>query len=365
MYQRPLAQVLGSSLCIADRSNGRDNHFNLIRILAATGVLVSHAYPLSLGKAAVQPLEAQLHGLSLGTVSVWIFFAISGFFITRSFDRKRSVPSFLVSRVLRLFPALTIVLIITIFVSGLFLTAASAGVFWPATIEYFIRNMTLFDLLYTLPGVFVGNPHGPAINGSLWSLSYEVTCYAGVLICGTLGLLQRRKPFAFLVFLFLVIYATTMVLELNTRIEQMARLGLPFLTGMCFYLWRHEIPLSLVVLVGAVCIAFVTWFTPVFLPVFSITLSYAVFFVGFSRCEKLLRFNNLGDYSYGVYIYAFPIQQIAAQSGMTTPVSNMVFSLPLTLVFAVLSWHLIEKPAMGLRNRPSVSPRPNAHRATE
>lgn len=359
------APVGNSTLRIADRSDGRDNHFNLIRIIAASGVLVSHAYPLSLGKSATQPLQPLLHGLSLGTVCVWIFFAISGFFITRSFDRKRSVTSFLTARVLRLFPALATVLAITILVAGIFLTVAPPSLFWSATAEYFIRNMSLFDLQYTLPGVFVGNPDGPAINGSLWSLSYEVTCYTGVLVCGMLGLLGHRKAFASMTLVFLCVYAATMVFDLNTRIEQMARLGLPFLTGMVFYLWRREIPLSWGVLGGVTFLSVAAWFTPLFLPVFAVSLSYAVFFAGYAQTPLLLNYNKLGDYSYGVYIYAFPIQQIAAQSGMTTPTSNIAVALPFTLICAILSWHVVESPAMRLRYRVSVPGRLKANQTAE
>lgn len=340
-----------STLRIADRSVGRDNNFNLIRAIAASGVLVSHAYPISLGKTASQPLQDLLHGLSLGTVCVWIFFAISGFFITRSFDQKRSVTSFLTARVLRLFPALATVLAITILVAGFLLTVAPPARFWPATGDYFIRNMLLFDLRYTLPGVFFGNPGGAAINGSLWSLSYEVTCYAGVLICGVLGLLGHRKIFATMALVFLGVYASAMFFDLNTRIEQLTRLGLPFLTGMVFYLWRREIPLSWGMLAGLTSLSVAAWFTPLFLPVFAVTLSYVVFFAGYAQTPLLLNYNRLGDYSYGVYIYAFPIQQLAAQSGLTTPIANMAVSLPFTLICAMLSWHFVEGPAMRLRYR--------------
>lgn len=341
----------GTIRFIADRADGRDNNFNLIRILAASGVLVSHAYPISWGGRAPQPLENLLHGLTLGTVCVWIFFAISGFFITRSFDRQSSVVSFLTARILRLFPALATVLVVTILVAGFVLTDADPSVFWAATGEYFARNMLLFDLKYDLPGVFESNPGGAGINGSLWSLSYEVTCYIGVFICGLLGLLKSRKVFAGITLLFLCIYAATMALQLNPRIEQLAELGLTFLTGMVFYIWRDKIPLSWGVLAGVTAVTVAAWFTPLFMPVFAVSLSYAVFFAGYAKVPLLLNYNRLGDYSYGVYIYAFPIQQLVAQSGVTTPAINMAVAMPFTLICAVLSWHLVEAPAMKLRYR--------------
>jgi peptidoglycan/LPS O-acetylase OafA/YrhL len=338
---------------IADHATSRDNNFNLIRILAATGVLVSHAYPLSLGPAALQPLEGILQGLTLGTVCVWIFFAISGFFIIQSFARKQSTRAFLAARVLRLVPALVVVTVITIAVAGLLLTQAPQPVFWAEAGPYFIRNLLLFELQYTLPGVFETNPYGGAINGSLWSLSYEVTCYAGVFLCGIFGLIARPRIFACLVVLFLGAYAAGMLGDLHPRLSKLTELGLPFLIGMIFYIWRHHIPLSGTLLAGLAALAVLAWFTPLFMPVFAVALSYAIFMLGYARTPIVQRYNRLGDYSYGLYIYAFPIQQLVAQTGVTTPVLNMAIALPFTIICAVISWHVVEHPAMQLRHRVS------------
>lgn len=343
---------------ISERSVGRDNNFNLLRMIAATGVLVSHAYPLTLGPAAVQPLEKILKGTTLGTVSVLVFFSISGFFIARSFDRKASLRTFVLARVLRLFPALAVVLAVTIVVAGLFLTQASPSVFWARADDYFLRNLTLFQLLYPLPGVFMNNPYGPGINGSLWTLSYEVLCYIGVFICGVLGLLRRPRAFVFAVLGFLGLYAIALAFDLHPRFEALMKLGLPFLTGMAFYVWRRSIPLSPFISLALFVIAAAFWITPLFLPVFTIALTYAVFVVGYAKSPIAEKYNTLGDYSYGTYIYAFPIQQIVAQSGVESPLMNMAVAFPLTLVFAVLSWHLVERPAIRLRRRAADPVRP-------
>ena len=112
---------------IADRASGRDNNFNLLRILAALGVLVSHAYPISLGAGTPEPLSALLGDVTLGTVSVMIFFSISGFFITRSFAGRTSLARFMQARCLRLFPALIVVLIVTVLVCGLWFDQRRTG----------------------------------------------------------------------------------------------------------------------------------------------------------------------------------------------------------------------------------------------
>ncbi|PJE28075.1 hypothetical protein CVM52_26265, partial [Pseudooceanicola lipolyticus] len=99
---------------------------------------------------------------------------------------------------------------------------------------------------------------------------------------------------------------------------------------------------------GLAALAALAWWGPsaLFRPVFVLALSYAVFLAGFARLPALLRYNRLGDYSYGMYIYAFPLQQLAAHWGMLSPGQNIALALALTLPCAVLSWHLIEKPAL-------------------
>ena len=241
---------------IADRAAGRDNNFNLLRILAALGVLVSHAYPISLGVDAPEPLSALLGDVTLGTVSVMIFFSISGFFIARSFAGRTSLARFLQARCLRLFPALIVVLMVTLFICGFWLTTAAPGVFWAAAPDYFLHNVTLFSLHYELPGVFAANPYGPPINGSLWTLNYEVLCYLGVVLAGLAGLLERPWLFAVALAGFATAYSVNLVHPLHPRIDSLLMLGLPFAIGMSFWVWRRVIPLSAPLAVVLLCLAY-------------------------------------------------------------------------------------------------------------
>lgn len=338
-----------------DLSRGRDNNFNLLRMLAAAGVLVSHAYPITRGPGAEQPLEHLLGGITLGALCVYVFFAISGFFIAQSFERSATIGAFLRARALRLFPALAVVLGITVLVAGLWLAAAPPRVYWAATPEYLVRNATLFFLRYELPGVFEGNPYGPAINGSLWTLNYEVLCYLGIFLAGIAGLLRRRLGMTALLLAFAAIYAAAMAVPLPMRLHLLLDLGLPFAVGTAFYLWRDRIVLSLPAALGflaaAAAVRAIPALAPAFKPVFVLALSYAVFVAGHLP-GRLRSYNRLGDYSYGTYIYAFPVQQLVVFWGVTLPLVNIVAALPLTLLCAVLSWHLIERPALRLKARP-------------
>ena len=322
---------------IADRASGRDNNFNLLRIIAAIAVLVSHAWLVALGPYATEPLQTQLGGITLGTLSVMAFFSISGFFITRSFAGRTSLASFLQARCLRLFPALIVVLAVTVLVAGIWLTTEAPGLFWREAVEYYLRNLTLFFLKYDLPGVFTQNPYGPAINGSLWTLNYEVLCYAGVVLCGVMGALIRPNYFVFVLICFAAAYVANSTYTFHSRIYNLMTLGLPFVIGMSFWVWRKTIPLSAAFALLLLVVTFFCRETALFRPLIVLSLSYTVFVIGYARIPVLAAYNRVGDYSYGTYVYAFPIQQMLASYGVVTPLTNIALALPLTLCCAVLA----------------------------
>ncbi|MBC7204665.1 MAG: acyltransferase [Pusillimonas sp.] len=348
------SQVLGHY------ASGRDNNFNLLRMLAAIGVLVSHAYPISLGAEAQEPLEGFLDGITLGGLSVLIFFSISGFFITKSFVFSVSWQRFLVARALRLFPALFVVLTVTIVFAGVFMTTVPHE-FWSAAPGYLLRNLTLVKLEHSLPGVFDGNPYGTAINGSLWTLFYEVICYAGIFVGGILGILHRPRLFALSLGVVVLLCLIMPYLPVHSRLQSLSKLALPFAIGAGLFLWRDLIPLSLL---AVAILALLTWGlhgTEAFRPVFVLTLSYSVFVLGYWPSVSFQNYNRLGDYSYGTYIYAFPVQQLVASSGVADPLINMAIALPITLICAALSWHLIERVALEFKPRSSTASARQAH----
>ena len=139
----------------------RNNNFNLLRIVAASAVLISHSYPLfSLGRGSTEPLDRVL-GMSLGTLAVLTFFAISGYFISQSFHSSRSIVEFTVARSLRIYPGLLAVLVLTVFALGPVFTNVSLSVYFSdhETLFYIPRNLRLWPLQYELPGVFGDNAY--------------------------------------------------------------------------------------------------------------------------------------------------------------------------------------------------------------
>ena len=341
---------------LAEAGTDRRNNLNLIRMVAAIGVLVSHAYPIALGPAAEQPLS-KLLGMTLGHLSVTVFFVISGFLIAASAVRGRSLYHWFAGRVLRLFPALIVVVVITALIIGpLVSTLPVPGYFGDVEVlTYVVRNITLVSLQYPLPGVFVDNPYGSAINGSLWTLFYEVACYMGVFVLALLGVL-RSKGVALLVlaavFGFYTLLRVTGLEHLHPRIEAGLSLGFPFGVGMLFFVLRERVrltwPIGVLVAAGALA---ATW-TPFFHEVFVMTLAYWIFLLAYRPKGRVLGYNRLGDYSYGVYLYAFPIQQgWVWLLGDMTPVLNMAMSLPMVILAAIFSWRYVERPALAAKQR--------------
>lgn len=337
--------------------HGHDNHFNLLRMLAATGVLVSHSWPLAMGAGTVEPLQAALD-YKLGTLCVFVFFAISGFFITRSFDRRRNATGFLEARLLRLFPGLVVVLALTVLAGALWLSRAEPAEYWPSALRYFFNNLALAWTQYEIAGVFTDHPYPLAVNGSLWSLWYEFVCYMVVLGAGLAGMFARPARMRATA---LAMVALCLFLQIWHEIAPArgwpygdatyAQVSLPFAFGAALYAWRHAVPLSPLGLLVLAGLAWLARDTLLWLPLLQLSLSYGVLWLGFAPAPRLLAYNRLGDYSYGTYVYAFPVQQLTAPYMAGSPWLMISVALPLTLVCAVLSWHLVERPAQRLRGR--------------
>lgn len=336
---------------VADRAEGRDNNFNLLRMIAASAVLVSHAYPLTLGKDAVEPLLAST-GYKLGTTAVTIFFAVSGFFITKSFDRRNSIPDFLLARVARIYPALVVVLMLSAFVLGPLLTTLSLGRYFSDlhTWTYVPRDLLLRHQQWALPGLFAGAPGGPAVNGSLWTLFAEVSCYGLVMLCGIWSL---TRPASFPAVLCLAIGLILLVpqTEGGGLAHAASTLSFPFALGAAAYVYRNHVPVSGLLALALLGLAVLCRWTPAYPILHALAISYGALWFGFANIPGLRAYNRLGDYSYGMYIYAFPVEQVIATTLHPASAWTMIaIGFPITLLLAIASWTWIEAPALANRH---------------
>ena len=159
-------------------TNGRDNNFNIIRILAALAVLVSHSFILT--GIGAEPIKA-VTGITLGGMAVDVFFITSGFLVSASLLTRRSIPEYLCARALRIFPAMLVVTGLTVFCLGVCFTDIPLLSYFtaPATYKYLFKNSTLIaGVVFHLPGVFEHNPLKGEVNGPIWSIPFELRFYA-------------------------------------------------------------------------------------------------------------------------------------------------------------------------------------------
>ncbi|WP_424931268.1 acyltransferase family protein [Amaricoccus macauensis] len=342
-----------NAIYLSDVCHGRNNNLNLIRMVAAVAVLISHAWPISLGRGAVQPLTRILH-FNLGQIALVVFFGISGFLIARSFERQPRLGTWVLARILRLFPALAVMLLLTTTLLGLLVTELPAEdyVTDPDTYSYILRNLMLAFRQAVLPGVFLDQPLARETNGSLWTLQYEVLCYAGVMVMGLLGAFRRWQPRLAVAGLLAVAYGAAFVLPASAlpgALASFLSLGLPFAMGVSFYLMRDRLVLHPVVLLGLILMAVALERTPLYQPVLDLAVCYGVFLLAYMPGIVISRYNSVGDYSYGVYIYAWPVQQSVVHFlGPMSPAVNIAIALPIALALAWASWTLVEKPALRL-----------------
>jgi len=345
-----------NSLAVAAHQ-GRKNNFNLLRVAAAAAVLVSHCYPIAYGPAAVEPLS-NLLGITLGHLVVLIFFIISGFFVSQSFARSAGLTDFVAARVLRLYPALIVVSLVTIAVIGPITTQLPIEAYFSesSTFFYLPRSLSLKWLQDGLPGVFLANPFPVAVNGSLWTLFYEVVCYAGAAtVAAYIRDSTRRASFCFV-----AIAAGYLALSLldfhyglsgrSSALRNFQDLVPAFVAGMIFFHYRKLITLRWTYCLMLGVPVLVLSQTALFQSAFLVFLSYLVFLIGFNAFPFLHSYNQVGDYSYGTYVYAFPIQQaVASVLPGISPFGLFCVAAPIVAGLSVASWHLVEEPALRSR----------------
>lgn len=352
---------------LSDYSTGRDNNFNLLRFIAAAAVLVSHSYALSTGDPRTEPLR-NLLGLSLGDIAVAVFFVTSGFLVTGSLLTRRSGTDFFLSRALRIYPGLWVAVILTVTVFGLFFTELDAKAFFTQreTWRYVLTNMAMLGReSFVLPGTFKELPVAGAVNGSLWSLPVEIRMYMLLGLAWIVSGLVSKAPARWVRVFCIAMAVAAMAVDLSFFLQHRASyeayqsplfadLGAAFFSGAALRVVQHRIPVStgifLMIILALACSAASAYG---FLWVYKLTFAYVVLYVALVPRGRVQMFNRLGDYSYGIYIYAFAVQQaiVFALPGIT-PLRLILCSIPPTFALAFASWHLIEKRS--LRRRPQL-----------
>lgn len=315
-------------------------------MIAALMVFVSHSFAMSSGTILTEPISRiSRQQTDAGSIAVSIFFIMSGYLITMSFTRSRSILSFVINRALRILPALAVVLLVLTFVAGPLLSVEPMSIYFrsPETYGFFLVNLSLYDARYYLPGVFLHNPWPGSVDGSLWTLHYEVACYALVLVLGSLGLLNKYVTAA----LYLAGLVALKMWFGGDRVE----LGTFFLAGAVLYHWKPPLHRGLAWACLALWVA--ALLTGGFRPATATVGAYLVIYLALSPRVRLPNLARWGDLSYGTYIWAYPVEQLAAQllGRHVTPPGIVLLGLPVVLGLTLMSWHFIEAPALALKRR--------------
>ena len=332
---------------IADAWAGDRNNFNLMRLVAAWLVIYGHAHAIT-GLSGHDGIAWLTQFRAAGAVAVDMFFAISGFLIAASLERN-TVRGYLVSRGLRILPALLACVAVTTLVLGPWLTTADNYWTHAQTWEYLLVNSSLLLSRFHLPGVFAGHPTD-VVNGSLWTLPNEARLYALLMFAWLLGMLAPKRY----TLLWAVAIAAGYALAwrywpLPDHIQKYGECAAFFTSGTLLWVNRERIRLSGRVVVGMLaCFALLRSTTWSHLPYFGL-LTYGTLYLGLRVRLPAIRHHDL---SYGLYLYGWPAQQLAWMLPAGKSVAgNIVIATLIALACAAVSWWLVERPALRWKKR--------------
>lgn len=339
---------------LAEAMRQPQDNFLLLRALAALAVVLGHCYALKAGSFAQDGIAALGlgQGVYLGALAVDVFFFISGFLVTGSWYRQGSPGRFLAARAIRILPAYWVLLLLTVLVLGPMTSHLPVSDYFAnaGTWEYLLGNL-VYAPRWTLPGVFEGLPYPEVVNGSLWSLRVEVLAYLALAAAGTWGLLKHRMLYLPACLLAALVLHQLPVLGTGDYLWPLTMFAL----GSVSWTQRDRLPLGAAHLLLLLLACALSAGSPPFRGLLAVTLGYAALWVAY--VPRLWSYNRLGDYSYGLYLYAFPVQQTLIWAWQFESVWLQFLSASMISgALAVVSWHGLEKPVLDWRR--------HRHRAT-
>jgi peptidoglycan/LPS O-acetylase OafA/YrhL len=340
-------------------SNHYQNNFDFLRFVAASMVIISHSFPLT---GLIEP--KLISGATLGYLGISIFFITSGFLITKSWDQEKIIKSFIWKRFLRIIPGLIFASIIVTFIIGPLVTTFNLidYIFNIQTYRFFFFslffpawNIIPFD---NLPGVFMTNPLSGFVNGPLWTLVYEEGMYMLVIIFGIIGFLYKK-----IIMIPLILSSFGVLIILHSIYSNMISIFVPgsligvvisgltffcyFFIASLFYLNNKNNTYSIKIFLILAIIFIISSFTVYFQFLAVIILPYIVLFIAHQKIPHINKFGKYGDFSYGMYIVAWPIQQVIV---LFFPGLNIMYYIAFCFLFtfplAYISWNFIESKAL-------------------
>lgn len=335
----------GSVVYLKNQMEKKSNNLEMMKFLAAWLVVIHHSFDLNSSQG--EWIKVITNGqLDFGTMAVSLFFLASGLFIARSMEKAQTAGKFFKARFVRVWPPLAVVVVLSIVMGGA-VTTLNIGAYWTSSMTWRYLLNAFFFLQHSLPGVFKHNIYGNAVNGALWTLPVEVACYVACYMIYKLGLMKKKK-ILYVMAAFLVCAFT------GYRVSALMGIGLLsaairpiyfFLLGHVLYLYREYIVIdvrlfvfSLLGMVICMCFSLSAAAVWIFYP-------YVLLYLAFmgKQCGK--RFAWLGNFSYTIYLCAFPLQQfiISCFGGRMNVYLHMVIALTAATAGGMLLHYGVEK----------------------
>lgn len=327
-----------------------------MRLLFAVFVLITHSYKIS----GVNETD-WLHTLTnrqvyFSYIGLNGLFALSGYLIFQSLCRSKNPFDYYWKRILRIFPALFVVLVLTIFLGSIVYSGNLNSYIYSASMQsYLPNNLSLLKIQYDIEGIFENNPLKKMINGSLWSISYEFAMYLSLSLLFYCNLTYKKIAVTVILLFLLIIrlFFNTKAAEFNGILNgtYFLELAVYFYAG-CFLaaiqierIGKNELIFLICVLLLTLSVNFQFYHSTKFFIWPVLVISGGLAYI--SWIEKLT--SSIGDLSYGVYLYAFPVQQTLMYYFNLKTLPLLICSLIISLAFAWLSWNIIEKNAIKLK----------------
>jgi peptidoglycan/LPS O-acetylase OafA/YrhL len=360
-----MTEIRGVSASPVRREHERNNNFNLLRLVFATFVILSHSSQLIDGDSRREPM-AQVFGTSLtyGLLGVFGFFLLSGYLVVQSWERYPRLIAFLIKRILRIYPAFIVASLVCVFL------VPSLVVDMRSYLSAFQWQPFALSLVLLLPPpVFypVFDDPFPDLNGPMWSLSFELRCYLLVAVFGLAQAIRWRWIWLGITLIFIamslvveprdpldpLIQPRWLTLSLGS-IDQFIRLTSLFFVGGCFYLFRQHISLrDLWVIVALLVTINLFCFESTYHLGVLTSGAYILFWAAHRQVKLLDRLKWIPDISYGLYLYGWPVQKLLINKipGIS-PISLFFLAMVISAACGYLSWICVERWFLRLKPKP-------------
>ncbi|WP_197521061.1 acyltransferase family protein [Bradyrhizobium icense] len=325
------------------------NNFGFLRLLFASLVIISHSAEIIDGNRSREWLVSIGGTMTLGEVAVDGFFLISGYLVLQSFQNSTTVYSYIIKRVRRIYPGFIFAYVTCFFVVAPFAGVDFGSLKFTSYLKYALQALMLNGPdLYAFPSMPVH-----ALNGPTWTIVYEFRCYLLIVLIAGLGLYKWPLMFAALSIGLLLLNEVGFFIKVGAlgRIIGnpmfLVRLASLFCIGSCFYLFRSKIRFRVeFAIIACTVLTASIYFSKFQEAVFAIFGGYLIFYVALHiKSRVLVSINSRVDISYGVYLYAWPIQiSLAYFFGIHSPWTLTIIATPFAYVAGLLSWHFIERP---------------------